>query len=59
MKSNQHAGQFNLKGKKCKNLSCGCCIVENFKDKEEIKRIKKEILESYHEKEAISKSEFS
>jgi hypothetical protein len=43
MKSNLHAGQFNLKGKKHIALSCGCCDAINFKEREEAKRIEKEI----------------
>jgi len=27
------AGNFNLKGKKEKHLSCGCCVLANRKDK--------------------------
>jgi len=26
------AGQHNLKGKKTKRLSCGCCSLQNLKD---------------------------
>ena len=35
--------QVNLKGKRTKRLSCGCCEVQNFKWKERIKQAKKEI----------------
>lgn len=35
MKSTFHkAGNFNLRGKKHKTLRCGCCEVQNFKDRE-------------------------
>ena len=44
-KSHKWAGRVNLKGKKSKLLSCGCCEITNLKCKEEDKRIKKEILE--------------
>ena len=43
MKSHSHAGQFNLKGKKYKLLSCKCCVAQNFKDRERAKEAKKEI----------------
>ena len=45
MKSNKHAGQFKLRGKKTALLSCKCCTVENWKqecmekDKEKEKRL--------------------
>lgn len=32
MKSNKHAGQFKLRGKKAILLSCRCCTVENWKE---------------------------
>ena len=32
MKSNKHAGQFKLRGKKTAHLTCGCCTIENWKD---------------------------
>jgi hypothetical protein len=31
-KSHPTAGQHNLKGKKSKRLSCGCCIVQDFRE---------------------------
>ena len=33
MKSHWKAGQFKLKGKKCKLLNCGCCVIEDFREK--------------------------
>jgi hypothetical protein len=42
-KSNRHAGQFDLRGKKTLRLRCKCCTVEDFRDKLETARIKKEI----------------
>ena len=42
-KSNKHAGQFNLKGKKTLNLSCQCCTCDDLRDKIEKKRIQREI----------------
>ena len=45
-KSNLHAGNFNLRGKKYKLLYCRCCSVQNFKDKLNKKQAMKEI---YHE----------
>lgn len=44
MKSHQNAGRFNLKGKKYKLLSCKCCVVRDFRDREKNKEIKKEII---------------
>jgi hypothetical protein len=43
MKSHTHAGNFNLKGKKYKLLSCKCCVVQDFRSKERTKEAKKEI----------------
>lgn len=43
MKSHPHAGKFNLKGKKYKLLSCKCCVVQDFRDREKNKEDKKEI----------------
>ena len=40
-KSNKHAGQFDLRGKKTLRLRCKCCTVEDFRDKLETARIKK------------------
>ena len=37
------AGQAKLRGKKEKLLSCGCCVVVNFKDLVEEARCNKEI----------------
>jgi len=37
------AGQVNLKGKKYKLLSCKCCVIQNFRDKERNKEAKKEM----------------
>ena len=37
-------GNVNLKGKKSKLLSCGCCEAYNFKEKELIKEMNKEII---------------
>ena len=37
------AGQFNLRGKKSRLLSCGCCVARNFKDRELEKEHKKEM----------------
>lgn len=34
MKSHLHAGQYNLKGKKYKTLSCNCCEVVDLRSKE-------------------------
>lgn len=38
-----YAGNTNLKGKKYKLLSCGCCVIQDFRDKEKEKEAKKEI----------------
>ena len=42
-KSNRHAGQFDLRGKKTLRLRCKCCEVQDFRDKLETARVKKEI----------------
>ena len=40
-KSNRHAGQFDLRGKKTLRLRCKCCTVEDFRDKLNTKEVKK------------------
>lgn len=45
MKSNRHAGQFKLRGKKSAMLTCGCCTIENWKDDCRKKEMLKEIAE--------------
>ena len=42
-KTNQHAGQFNLRGKKTALLNCKCCVVSDLREELEAKRIKKEL----------------
>ena len=42
-KSNLHAGEFDLRGKKTLRLRCKCCEVQDFRDKLETARVKKEI----------------
>jgi len=42
-------GQHDLKGKKTKLLSCGCCVMENLKQKELDKEHRKEMREAYFE----------
>ena len=42
-KSNRNAGQFDLKGKKTLRLCCKCCTVQDFRDKLDSARVKKEI----------------
>lgn len=42
-KSNKHAGEFDLRGKKTLRLRCKCCTVEDFRDKIKTKEIKKEL----------------
>ena len=42
-KSNLHAGQFDLRGKKTLRLRCKCCEVQDFREKLESARVKKEI----------------
>lgn len=37
------AGNVNLKGKKYKLLSCKCCMVQDFRDREQTKQAKKEM----------------
>lgn len=43
MKSNKHAGQFKLNGKKTALLTCRCCTVENWKEECRIKEAEQEI----------------
>ena len=38
-----YAGNTNLKGKKYKLLSCKCCVIQDFRDKERTKEAKKEM----------------
>ena len=44
VKSFNRAGNFNLKGKKEVLCSCLCCSVKNLVEREENKRINREIL---------------
>lgn len=37
------AGNLNLKGKKSRVLSCQCCIVQDFREQVEQRRIRKEL----------------
>ena len=48
-KSNKQAGQFDLRGKKTLRLRCKCCEVQDFRDKIETIRIKREIKETIGE----------
>ena len=43
MKSHPRAGNANLKGKKYKLLSCKCCVIQDFRDRNRNKQAKKEI----------------
>lgn len=47
VKSVHHAGRvigsINLKGKKSKLLSCGCCEMFDYRPKAEINRLRKEL----------------
>lgn len=43
MKSHPRAGNANLKGKKYKLLSCKCCVIQDFRDRDRNKQAKKEI----------------
>ena len=43
MKSRWDAGQFKLKGRKEKFLSCKCCIIQDFRQEYKEKIMKKEI----------------
>ena len=43
MKSRWDAGQFKLRGKKHRHLTCGCCTLENWKDDCRKKEAEKEI----------------
>ena len=40
-KSNRHAGQFDLKGKKTLRLRCKCCTVDDMREQIETREIKK------------------
>ena len=42
-KSNLHAGEFDLRGKKTLRLRCKCCEIQDFRDKIIAKRVKKEL----------------
>lgn len=33
MKSTIHAGNHKLRGRKCKHMRCGCCVVQDFREK--------------------------
>ena len=43
MKSHPRAGNANLKGKKYKLLSCKCCVIQDFRNRDRNKQAKKEI----------------
>lgn len=45
MKSRWDAGQFKLKGRKEKFLSCKCCIIQDFRDEYMEKTMDKDIQE--------------
>lgn len=47
MKSNKHAGQFKLRGKKLIVLTCKCCTVENWKEECRKREAEKEIKDAY------------
>ena len=40
-KSNLHAGEFDLRGKKTLRLRCKCCEVQDFREKLNLKEVKK------------------
>ena len=40
-KSNRHAGEFDLRGKKTLRLRCKCCEVQDFREKLTTKEVKK------------------
>lgn len=42
-----HIGNIKLRGKKSRLLSCGCCVAQNFKDKEREKEAAQEIERCY------------
>jgi len=48
-KSNKHAGQFDLRGKKTLRLRCKCCEVQDFRSRIETVRIRREIKENIGE----------
>lgn len=43
MKSNQHAGDVNMKGRKTKTLRCRCCDCVDFREDVLLKEHKKEM----------------
>lgn len=49
MKSHPNAGQFKLKGRKEKLLSCKCCVVLNLREQEYDKESSKEVKEYTYE----------
>jgi hypothetical protein len=44
-KSNRNAGQFDLRGKKTLRLRCKCCEIQDFRDRIETIRTRREIRE--------------
>lgn len=49
MKSNLNAGQFNLRGKQTKLLSCRCCVVRNLKTEALAKQAKAEVRQAMND----------
>jgi hypothetical protein len=38
-----HAGDVNLRGKKHKTMSCGCCECIDYREQERVRELEKEI----------------
>ena len=49
MKSHPKAGQYKLKGRKEKLLSCKCCIVQDKREEEIRKEIRKELRQAWYD----------
>lgn len=52
MKTRWDAGQFKLKGKKHRTLSCLCCTISNYKNECLEKELNAEVLTAYIEYKA-------
>ena len=50
----QGAGNSKLRGKLSRSMSCGCCVMENWKWRERVKEANKEIYSVFKEFESKS-----
>ncbi len=53
MKTNHHAGQYCLNGKKMLLLCCGCCVVTDLRSEYDDKVALKEIQQAKNNKDLI------